>query len=158
MRLAFNRDGNGNCSLAVLSNFGGPHMHGYSGTLMSTVGEEGNTHYPRECFNDDGSFNWDKYDTDNYEAAYHYEDIADFKAQCRELVKNFDNGGQGIRPTLATMALVYASTSSLQEDAERILRELGFTASPTYSSTKYKGLSKITVWTISAPEFIRAIK
>ncbi len=126
----FYLDNEKNCSITTLHNFGGPKMSAYTGT---------------SCY-------------DEYDNPYNFKDLESFKEKCRDAVSEWDSEYYHYRNyRIADNALVIASTSSLQVKAEECLTALGFHRSPLYTSKKFKGISSATVWTISCPDFLKAI-
>lgn len=79
--------------------------------------------------------------------------LAEFKQQCRSEVENWEYSY-----SVEDLAAIQATTSSLQIDAERNLKELGFIQNGPFESKKYNGISKLSVWVMSVADFLEAIK
>lgn len=95
------------------------------------------------------------YDSPAY-SSYAWESEEDFKRQCKEALKEIRKHHME-RPPIKEWGFVFATTSSLQVEAEALLEKFGFTKGETYSAPKYKGVSRQTIWTMAAAKFCELV-
>ncbi len=81
--------------------------------------------------------------------------LEDFKARCRHQVIKLNKYADY---PLKDLAIVMATTSSLQVYGEKNLKALGFVQSGPFASKKYNGVSNVSVWLMPAADFVEAIK
>lgn len=127
-------DGNGTCTLAVLKGFGEGQPYGNEDHLAYKTPPR----FSSGDFNTDNSF-------------------MTFLQGLKDSAAVFDANRTELTH-LANIATIMATTSNLQTYAEEYLQKIGFkrVSGPTHSG-KYQTMSMMSIWTMNALEFCKAI-